>query len=234
MHTPRVKPIYYKRYVDDTFLVFIDVDHIPLFLQYLNSKHENIKFTYEIANNVSLPFLDVLGSRLDNHLTISVYRKPTFTSLGTNYLSFISRIFKINAVKTLLHRCYVISFDWFVFHKEINYLTNFFMNNGYPYCISKFLYQTYQQPTQVEKGTICYLKLPYYSHLSYIIHKQLDKLLKNHFSNVQFKFVFSNPYTIKSFFPFKDRITSLLRSNVVRISNFNVLHVSVGILVKCA
>ena len=41
-------PLYYKRYVDDCFLVFRNEQHAPRFLNYLNSKHRNISFTMEI------------------------------------------------------------------------------------------------------------------------------------------------------------------------------------------
>jgi hypothetical protein len=44
------KPIYFRRYVDDSFVLFKTVDHIVPFLDYLNSKHPNIKFTFEIEN----------------------------------------------------------------------------------------------------------------------------------------------------------------------------------------
>ena len=53
------KPVLYRRYVDDTFLLFRDPAHANLFLNYLNSKHQNISFTCEIENNNSLAFLDV-------------------------------------------------------------------------------------------------------------------------------------------------------------------------------
>ena len=136
-------------------------------------------------------------------------------------MSFVPRIFKLNVVKTLLHRCYVIFSDWSVFHEEINFLIKFLTNNGYrryliDNCISKFLNHTFQPPTHAEERiTTYYLKLPYYGHLSYVIRKQLDKLLKNNFPNVRFRFVFSNPFTFKLFFPFKDRISPVLRSNAV-------------------
>ena len=216
------KPLYYKRYVDDTFLLFNDVEQIPLFLQYLNSKHSNIKFTYEVENNCVIPFLDVLVRRVGNSCTTSVYRKPTFTGLGTNYLSFIPSLFKINAVKTLLYRCFTISSDWFSFHKEIDFLTNFFLNNGYPRsvienCVSTFLNNIFQQPpTREDKHKdIHYFKLPYYGYLSLFIRKKLDNLLKTHYPDKKFKFVFTNSYTLKSFFPFKDRISPSLLSNIV-------------------
>ena len=81
------------------------------FLNYLNSKHPNIEFTCELENNGSISFLDVLVSRKNNQLHTSLYRKPTFTGLGTNYLSVIPHSFKINAIKTLLYRCYSLSSD---------------------------------------------------------------------------------------------------------------------------
>ena len=41
------KPVYYRRYVDDIFALFCSPDHLEKFTNYLNSKHKNIKFTYE-------------------------------------------------------------------------------------------------------------------------------------------------------------------------------------------
>ena len=52
------KPLYYRRYVNDSFVVFRSSDHIIPFLEYLNPKHPNIKFTYEIEKNPCLHFLD--------------------------------------------------------------------------------------------------------------------------------------------------------------------------------
>ena len=138
------RPALYKRYVDDTFLLFRNRDHVPLFLNYLNNKHVNINFTCDLEENNSLPFLDVLVTRENHKAVTSVYRKPTFTGLGTHFSSFIPRLFKINAIKTLVYRCYHLSSNWSFFDKEVNFLRNFFSNNGYPSdlvdnCVSKFL-----------------------------------------------------------------------------------------------
>ena len=54
-----LKPVYYRRYVDDIFALFRSLDHLEKFTNYLNSKHKNIKFTYEKESNNSLPFLDI-------------------------------------------------------------------------------------------------------------------------------------------------------------------------------
>jgi hypothetical protein len=61
------KPLFYRRYVDDCFLIFQSRDHVLPFLSYLNSKHSNIQFTHELENNSSLPFLDVNVMRQTAH-----------------------------------------------------------------------------------------------------------------------------------------------------------------------
>ena len=57
------KPVHYRRYVDDIFALFRSPDRLEKLTNYLNSKHKNIKFTYEKESNNSLPFLDILTSR---------------------------------------------------------------------------------------------------------------------------------------------------------------------------
>ena len=40
------KPVYYRRYVDNIFVLFRSLDHLEKFTNHLNSKHKNIKSTY--------------------------------------------------------------------------------------------------------------------------------------------------------------------------------------------
>ena len=54
------KPAFYRRYMDDTFLLFHHRDHAKILLTYLNEKHSNIKFTMESEQQNSLSFLYVL------------------------------------------------------------------------------------------------------------------------------------------------------------------------------
>ena len=56
------KPIYYKRYVDDIFVLFNKPEHVHFFLEYVNKKHKNINFSIETELNGSLSFLDVFTS----------------------------------------------------------------------------------------------------------------------------------------------------------------------------
>ena len=82
------RPLYYRRYVDDTFLLFASESHVKKFLVYLNSRHGNMNFTFETEVDNKLPFLDVLVSREGHSLITSLYRKPTFSGLYTNFNSF--------------------------------------------------------------------------------------------------------------------------------------------------
>ena len=67
------KPKLYRRYVDDTLLLFSDPSHIPLFLTYLNSQHPNINFTCEMEKDFTLNFLDATINRKSNSFCTTVY-----------------------------------------------------------------------------------------------------------------------------------------------------------------
>ena len=93
------KPIVYRRFVDDTFVLFQSKDHVEKFRNYLNKQHKNIKCTSEIEENGSLSFLDIKISRENNKFVTSVYLTPTFSGVFTNFESFMPDIYKVN-IKT--------------------------------------------------------------------------------------------------------------------------------------
>ena len=62
----------------------------------------------------------------DSGMPSSAYRKPTFTGLGLNFISFIPYIYKINSIHTLLQRAYSVSSSYVNFHAEIEYLKDYF------------------------------------------------------------------------------------------------------------
>ena len=72
------KPISYRRYVDDTFLLFSSELHVIKFLNYMNFKLRKIKFTVEREENNSLSFLDIKIFLDNGRFQTSVYRKSTF------------------------------------------------------------------------------------------------------------------------------------------------------------
>ena len=50
------QPKLYKRYVDDIFVVFLSRDHVQKFIDYMNTKHPNIHFTFEIKIKIIFYF----------------------------------------------------------------------------------------------------------------------------------------------------------------------------------
>ena len=88
-YTGNDKPYYYRRYMDDTFLLFKESTFAQSFFNHVNSVHPNIKFTVEHEENGKLPFLDITVSRDGDTLLTSVFRKLTFTGKSTNYFSSI-------------------------------------------------------------------------------------------------------------------------------------------------
>ncbi|XP_037774311.1 uncharacterized protein LOC119570765, partial [Penaeus monodon] len=168
------KPNLYRRYVDDTFLLFKNCSQVERFVSYLNTKHPNLKFTYEIEQNSKLPFLDILITKENGRLTTSVYRKPTFTGLGINYSSFSPKLFKLNSITTLINRAYSICSDYVKFDKEMKFLLNYFTENSYP---SKLFYRILRKFLKQETFTVC---------TGVISCKRL--LLKLHFHTLDIKF----------------------------------------------
>ena len=81
-------PLLYRRYVDDTFCVFHNEQDAMSFFDYINSRHPNIKFTFEKENDGKLSFLDILVHNSSRDCVVSVFHKKTYTGLLTNFFSF--------------------------------------------------------------------------------------------------------------------------------------------------
>ena len=52
---PEYAPVFYRRYVDDCFILFKNPSYADMFLNLLNSKHPRMKFTVEKNQTVSFP-----------------------------------------------------------------------------------------------------------------------------------------------------------------------------------
>ena len=103
------------------------------FLLYLNKQHPNIKFTDEPEKNGSLPFLDVnIGKGEGGYFETSIYHKPSFTGLLTNFLSYVPSSYKLALINTLIHRVYNICSTWVIFHNHLSNLKHILQRNKYP------------------------------------------------------------------------------------------------------
>ena len=126
------KPALYRRYIDDTFLLFKDASHIDKFLNYLNAQHSSIQFTSEIETNSMLNFLAITIAKINNSFETSVFRKKTFTGLGMKFDSFLPYQFKFNLISCLIKRAFKICSEETAFNAELSYLQKYFTQNNFP------------------------------------------------------------------------------------------------------
>ena len=110
------KPVFYRRYVDVIFVLFESAEHLSKFLDYFNTRHPNMSFSFEQEKNGKLPFLDVEVSREKGKIVTTVYRKPTFSGAYTHFESFLPTVYKFGMVYSLVYRCFKICSDWTKFH----------------------------------------------------------------------------------------------------------------------
>ena len=134
----------------------------------MNSKHRNIKFTVELEENNLLSFLDIKIFRDSGEFQTSVYKKPMFGGVLTNFEKFLPISYKYNLVSTLLHRGFMLCSSYRTLHFEILKLKQIFRCNGYPEnfvdrCIKMYLDKVFILNTRIfvlcqKKGiSLCFL-----------------------------------------------------------------------------
>ena len=172
------KPVYYKRYVDDIFVLFEKPEQVSRFVKYMNKRHKNIKFSFETEKYNSFSFLDVKICREKDKFTTSVFRKDTFSGVYTNFSSFVALKHKFGLVHTLLHRSFTIVPDFSKLHFEVETLRKTLHKNTYSTkfidkCVAKSVNNIFiQKPvfTTVPKLELR-IVLPYLGNISSITKK---------------------------------------------------------------
>ena len=216
------KPISYKRYDGDTFLLFSSELHVTKFLNYMNSKYRNIKFTVEREENDSLSFLDIKIFRDNGKFQTSVYRNPTFSDVLTNFESFLPISYKYDPVSTLLHRVFMICSSYRTLHFEILKLKQIFRSNGYPKnfidrCIKMYLDKVFIKHPNIcvvpKKELVCVFA--FLGRKSLEIKKRLQNAIERTLPYCKLKVIFKSLSKIVNHFHFKDVIPKKLCSGIV-------------------
>ena len=217
------KPNFYLRYVDDILAAFDNQQDSLKFLDFLNKRHPNNKFTIEKQNNHFIAFLDVFTSGINTqNLTLQTYHKSTYTGLLLNLKSFTSLLYKISLIKCLIDRSFKTYNNWNSFHNNIESIKSNVIKHAYlSFLIDKvikkyFNYKFSINQNQVkDTSDIHYFKLPYISNLSHHIKNKLSKLCKEFCKeNVNIKLVFTS-FKSKNSFSYKDPIPDDLKSFLV-------------------
>ena len=180
------KPKFYLRYIDGILVAFDNEQDSLNFLNLLNNRYPNIKFTIEKQNNHFVAFLDVFISGINiQNLTLQTYHKSTNTGLLFNFKSFTSFSYKISLVKCLIDRSFKICNNWNSFHNDIENIKSNLIKNAYqPFLINKVIkkHLTYKfssnQNLLKDKSDVHYFKLPYIGNLAHHIKDKLSKFCK--------------------------------------------------------
>lgn len=221
---PTAFPLLYRRYVDDTFSMFLTRPEAIAFHGVLNSMHPSLTFTMEMETDGKLPFLDVDIQRVDDTLIRSVYRKPTFSGLYTRWDSFCDTRQKINLVKSLTSRAIKICSPA-TLEGELNNLRRIFSENGYPDDIVNNTMKRVKDASTASLNTsstppaegepsdkLVTLKLPWKGRISARFRKDIERTVRESF-RVHLRVYFS---TKKAFSPaVKDVLPTTMQSNVV-------------------
>ena len=216
------RPVFYRRYVDDIFILFKLNDHLKYFQDFLNSCHINMSFSMETEKENKLSFLDVEIIREQDKLTATSYRKPTFSGVYSNFESFLPSVYKFDVTYALVYRCFHICSNRTQFHTELIFLKGIFQNNGYPEsfidkCFKKFLNNVHpvkENVPTVEKKRLL-LVLPYLGIISLQNRTKLQQALKGVLNCCKLEIVFKCQIMLSNSFRYNDPIPKDLISGVV-------------------
>ena len=207
------KPVMYKRYVDDTFVLFSSKEHLQLFVDYMKKQHKCLKSTFETENDNSVSFLDIKVTRHNHQFKTFVYRKPTSSGVFKHYQSYVDQTYKKSLIDTLLFRCFSIYSDYTSFHLEVENLREVFKKNGYPSRIIEQSIRSFLNKLHVPKKVILtvskrelFILLPYLGTLSYNFKQKLRTCFKNALPQCNIKIILKSTNRLSSLSRFKDVI----------------------------
>ena len=215
-------PLFYKRYVDDTFAIFCCKEDSLAFFNELNSL-SNLEFTMEEESDNQLPFLDVLIERCSEGFTTSVYRKPTFAGTYQKWNSFSPQSRKISLLDMIVHRALNIC-STSKLPNELNKIKTIFKNSGYPmYIIERTVKKKLaKSATDIIFGPSkhpVYISLPYKGVASERVAKSLRSSVQSTYGAVQLRTIFQTSPMLPN--AYKDTLPRLNKSNIVYMFKCN-------------
>ena len=217
------RPVYYKRYVDDVFLLFNDQKDVLKFQCYLNSRHRSIEFSKEEERDGIISFLDVNITKAEGKFVTSIYRKETFSGVYSNYSSFIPREYKSGLLNTLLYRAYAISSSYVIFHAEIQKLKGILVKNAFPLyfidnSIRKFLNKRFcindREKLNNAKKEVT-MVIPFLGITSIHLKRKLINLVHSCCPEIKLSVIFGTTNRLHNGFIYKDRLPNDIRSLVL-------------------
>ncbi|CAF4074285.1 unnamed protein product [Adineta steineri] len=228
------KLLVWRRYVDDTFIIYNDdvdnggINKKDLHLL-LNTFDSCIKFTVEPGVDNPIPFLDVLVKRHSTGFETTVYRKPTTTKLMLKWDSLIPTSYKRASVYALVNRAIRICSTFDLLHNEFIYIRSMADFNGYPSnfvqnIINKQLDKFYQPrppanlfppPPSNTINSYKYIQIPFIGTPSYKYGKTLKSIVQQLNPMTNIRVIYTTINETRRYFPTKDKLKPAQKSGVV-------------------
>ena len=171
-----------------------------------------MSFSMETENENKLSFFDVEIIHEQGKFTITIYLKPTFSGIYSNFESFLPSVYKFGMVYTLAYRCFHICSNWTQFHTELTFLKGIFQNNGYPENVIDKCFKKFLNNIQT-KGL--FLVLPYLERIYLQTRTKLQQALKGVLNCCKLEIVFKCQTRLSNSLHYKDPIPKDLISGVV-------------------
>ena len=168
--------------------------------------------------------MDILVLRKEDNIKFetSVYRKPTFSGVFTNFTSFLNKSYKFGIIFALLFRSYSICSSDEKFRDEINFLRDVFRKNAYPLsffnkCVAAFMSKLVLKKVirvdEVPKKEITVV-LPYLGKLSLEIRSRICKTVSRSLG-CRLRVIFQSTNRLRNLFSVKDKIPVCMRSYIL-------------------
>ena len=214
---------HWSRFVDDTFATINNQNCIKPILDFLNTRHPNLKFTCEEEQDNSLAFLDVLVTKKDKKLQSSIFRKKTFTGVYLNWNSLTARKYKIGLITCLLDRAWNICSSSELYNNEVNMIRGFLLQNDFPLDVINKTVETFNskksdpKPSRfdVPRPSVS-ITLPFISdQTTNAYEKKLRELISKFYPQADLQVAYKAQKQLKDLFRCKDQIPKLQKSKVI-------------------
>ena len=148
--------------------------------------------------------------------------KKTFTGLYTDFASLSPDQYKTNLISVLVYRAFHICSSYQNFHEEIVRIKEILCKNCFPRALTDRIIKSFldkrfapRPPAPQEAKTALLFCIPYLGRYSLQIKTRICTIIKQCYPGIKLQVIFRSPKRIQSFFPFKDRIPTLIRSSVI-------------------
>ena len=169
--------------------------------------------------------LDVRVSRSTstNVFTTTIYRKPTFTGLMTNWNSFVPFSYKEASVVSMIQRAFSVCSTYSLFDDELNQIRHYCHLNGYPrdfvdtriaIGLTKYLKRNNKEPNLPVAGCEkqrLFVEIPFIGGQTDLMKKKIQHLTGSIRPDLDVRFVAKPPRTVQTFLPTKGPVPKHLQ-----------------------